>query len=441
MNSNNKEKKKIVQLVIFFITFTVLLVYLVNHAGVISGLLSTMVSLIMPFLLGCAIAFIINIPMRNIEATLFNKEDSVFYKHKRTISMLLSYLAALLVIVLVCFVVIPEVKDTLVDIYKKLPGAFEEGKKLLIRYTEKYPEVKEYITNVTIDWDKLEKTVTSFFTTHGGNLLSTTISIFSSVISVITNIFIALVFSLYILSSKEDMGRKVKMFIYAMFKEKTADEMMVLGRIAHNTFSKFFASQFREGIILGTMFFICMSIFRMPYALTIGVCIAFTALIPVFGAFVGLFIGSLLLLVEAPKLVIWFVVMFFVLQFIENNFIYPKLVGGDVGLSAIWVLLAVLVGGDLMGVVGMFVFIPFVSVIYSYGRTIIYRRLKAKNIDISTKVVAEDAVPLMESRRRMFQRRPRTNAMNAVENVENNEENPEENPAEEKLQENETDAK
>lgn len=407
--NNQKEKKRIVRLILVIITFTVLLVYFVNHTKAIRGFVGRIISLLFPFVLGCGIAFIINIPMKSIENKLFKREDSRLYRYKRGISMMLAYLAALSVIFIVCFIVIPEVKDTVLDIYYKLPQAAENVKTFLLEKTEKYPDIKERIYNVNIDWEKYEEKVTSFFASNGGNLVSVTVNIFSSIISAISNTFIALVFSLYILGSKEILARQLKMFIYAMFKEKSADEMMVLGRIANQTFSKFFASQFREGIILGTMFAVVMQIIRMPYALTIGVLIAFTALIPVFGAFIGLFIGCFLILVEAPKMVIWFIVLFFVLQFIENNFIYPRLVGGDVGLSPIWVLLAVLAGGDLMGIVGMFVFIPLVSVIYSYVRSIIYRSLKAKSIDIDAKVVADDVVPLMEQRRRMFRRRPRNN--------------------------------
>jgi len=155
----------------------------------------------------------------------------------------------------------------------------------------------------------------------------------------------------------------------------------------------------------------------MPYPLTTGVLIAFTALIPIFGAFIGLFICGFLILVDTPSKLIWFIVLFFVIQFIENYFIYPKLVGGDIGLSAIWVLLAVLVGGDLMGVAGMLIFIPLVSVLYAYMRSIIYRKLKHKKINVDEKQVPDNVVPLMEGRRRLF----RTKVKFADENAENTE--------------------
>lgn len=405
MNQANKERKKMLATVLFIIIFTVLFIYLVNNFHVVGDFITGVLSLLLPFTLGCAIAFILNIPMRGIENALFKDETKKLYKYKRTISMLLAYLSAVLVIGLVIFVVVPEVKNTIVDIYDKLPGFAEDLKKTALKYTEKYPDIYAEIMSIEIDWEK----VGSMFTSYGGNVINATYSIFTSVISIITNVSIGFVFSLYILADKEKLGRQFKMFLYAVCKEKTADEFVVFGKIANDTFSKFFTSQFREGIILGTMFMVTMWIVGMPYPLTIGVLIAFTALIPIFGAFFGLFIGCLLLLVEAPKMVIWFIITFFALQFIENNFIYPKLVGGDIGLSPIFVLLAVTVGGDLMGLVGMIVFIPLVSVFYSYFRSIVYRRLNAKNINVDDKNVNDDVVPLMQSRRRMFQRNVKAN--------------------------------
>ena len=393
-----KEKKQAMRMVLSVITFTVVLIYLVNHTSVIAYLLRRLIALILPFLIGCGIAFVINIIMKSIETGLFKKKSSRLYKYKRPISMVISYVLAVLVLVLVLFVVVPEVGVTLTKIKDKLPGFVDRTKVWILQYTTKYPEITEAINDIEINWEE----VGIFMKDGGSTLLSTTVNIFSSIVSAIVNVFIGIVFSMYILAQKEKLGRQSKMLIYAMFKENTADELMVFGKIANTTFSKFFACQFREGIILGGMFVIAMSLFGFPYPLTVGVLMAFTALIPVFGAFIGGFISAFLILVENPAYVIWFVVLFFALQFIENYFIYPKLVGGDIGLGAIWVLLAVLVGGDLMGVMGMFLFIPLVSVLYAYLRSIVIRKLKYKKIDIDDKEVSDDVVPLMASRRRMF---------------------------------------
>ncbi len=411
-----REKKQNIKMVLAIITFTLLLAYLINHGGVIINLLDKFIKLIFPFLLGCGIAFVVNIPMRGIENKFFKNKSSKIHKLKRPISMIASYAVFILAIILVIFVVVPEVAATIVTIKDKFPAFVENSKTFLIKYTEKYPEITESIMDIQVDWDKL----TSIFFDSGSTLIENTVSFFSSFISAVVNVIVGLVFSAYILSQKELLGKQVKMFIYAMYKESTADEFMVFGKIANTTFSKFFTCQFREGIILGTMIGVSMAVVGMPYPLTTGVLMAFTALIPIFGAFIGLFICGFLILVDTPSMLIWFIVLFFVMQFIENYFIYPKLVGGDIGLSAIWVLLAVIVGGDLMGVVGMLVFIPLVSVIYAYVRSIVYRKLKHKKINIDEKQVPENVMPLMEGRRRLF--KAKAKAENDEEKIEVTEE-------------------
>lgn len=393
-----REKKQTIRTILGIIVFTVLFIYLINNISFLVKLLSMLWSLLFPFVLGCGIAFVINIPMRSIENSLFKKEKSRLYKIKRPVSMIIAYLFALLVVALVIFVVVPEVADTIASIKDKLPGFIEEAKIWALKYTEKFPDVAKLITDFEPDLNQIG----NIFKDNGSTIITTTVSIFSSIIGTIVNVVVGIVFSFYILVQKEKLAKQAKMVSYAVLKESAADELMVFCKIANTTFSKFFSCQFREGIILGSMFMIAMTVFGFPYPLTIGVLIAFTALIPVFGAFIGLFIGSFLILVEAPGYLLWFIILFFVMQFIENYFIYPKLVGGDIGLSAIWVLLAVVVGGDLMGVVGMLVFIPLASVMYAYVRSIIYRKLKKKKIDVDKKQVPDNVMPLMESRRRFF---------------------------------------
>lgn len=397
-----KERKQNIKTVLGVITFTVLLIYLINHMGVVLYVLKKLIALLLPFLIGCGIAFVVNIPMRSIENSLFKNKNGKLYKSRRALSMLLSYVMVLCFVALVIFVVVPEVGDTVAGIKDKMPQFIDNMKAFVVKYTERYPDITAKIMSIEIDWDK----VGTMFQDNSSTIISTTVNIFSSIVSAVINIFVGIVFSIYILAQKEKLGRQTKLVLYALFKESFADELMVFGKIANTTFSKFFTCQFREGIILGTMFAVVMRILGLPYPLTIGVLIAFTALIPIFGAFIGLFIGAFLILVESPKLMLWFIVLFFVLQFLENYFIYPRLVGGDIGLSAVWVLLAVIVGGDLMGVAGMLIFIPLVSVIYAYVRSIIYRNLKNRRINVDEKQVPDDVMPLMEGRRRLFT--PRT---------------------------------
>lgn len=394
-------KKQNVKIMLELIVFTVLFIYFLINIGTVAGLVKKLITLMFPFLLGCAIAFVINIPMSSIEKKMYKNKEGKFYRGRRIISMLVSYLFVVVIIALVVFVVVPEVGRTINNINDKFPVFQENVKNFLNKYTDKYPELEKAIDEFEIDWQK----VSGILFDNSRNIVETAVGIFSSIISAVVNTLIGIIFSIYILAQKETLGRQTKMFIYSIFKESVADEILTFCKIASVTASKFLTCQFREGIILGSMFVVAMLILKFPFAITIGVLIAFTALIPIFGAFIGLFIGAFLILVDTPVKAIWFVVLFFVLQAIENYLIYPRLVGGGVGLSPIWVLLAVIVGGDLMGVVGMFMFIPIVSVAYAYTRSLMYRRLAKIDIDVDDKVVPDSVVPLMEEKHRLFSRK------------------------------------
>ena len=198
----------------------------------------------------------------------------------------------------------------------------------------------------------------------------------------VTTFVIAFVFACYILLQKERLNIQIRKIMYAYMKKDLVKKVLDVCSLTYKTFSSFLTGQCVEAVILGTMFVIAMSVFRLPYALLVGVLIAFTALIPIFGAFIGCFVGAFLILMVAPMKALMFVIMFLVLQQIEGNLIYPKVVGSSVGLPSIWVLAAVSIGGSLMGVVGMLVFIPVVSVLYTLLRNNVYGRLANKGFSV-----------------------------------------------------------
>ena len=222
-------------------------------------------------------------------------------------------------------------------------------------------------------------------TTGAGTVLSSTFSAAMSIASGLTNFSIAFIFSIYILLQKETLSRQFKKLMYAYFPEQWVNEWIRVIRLTDQTFSRFLAGQCTEAVILGAMFFVAMSLVKLPYALLIGVLIAFTALIPVFGAFIGLAVGIFLMLTVNPLQAVWFTILFFVLQQVEGNLIYPHVVGNSVGLPSIWVLAAVSIGGSMMGIVGMLVFIPLCSVLYALLREDVNRRLKCKAKEVKTK--------------------------------------------------------
>lgn len=325
-----------------------------------------------PLLFGGVMAFIFNVPMQRIEKLLPLKKES---KALRPISLCLSIIFVVGIVVLVIFVVMPQVFDTLVSLQNSIPAFLTGVKAEAELLFAQFPEMADYINSIQIDWKSFLDRVVEFLTTGAGTVLSSTVSAAMSIISGVTTFFIGFVFAIYILLQKETLSRQFKKLMRAFLPEPVTDRALEILHLIYETFSSFFAGQCLEAVILGSMFFIVLSIFQLPYALLIGVLIAFTALIPLFGAFIGCAIGAFLMLMVEPLNALVFLIIFFVLQQIEGNLIYPHVVGNSVGLPSIWVLVAVTIGGSTMGIVGMLVFIPVCSVLYTLLREAVNKRL------------------------------------------------------------------
>lgn len=372
MELNNSTIKKIRWLIVFTV---VAVVAGWNYQGLFA-LLMRLFGFISPFILGSVMAFILNIPMRKIEKFIPLKEESKFL---RPVSLCLTLIFVIGILGLVTFVVMPQLFDTLFTLQNSIPafltGLKEEAELLFAQY----PEISDYINGIDIDWKSFLESVVGFLSTGAGTVLSSTLSAAASIISGVTTFIIAFVFTIYILLQKETLARQFKKLMKAFLPEDIMNGTLDIIKLTSDTFSNFFTGQCLEAIILGSMFFLTLSIFQLHYALLIGVLIAFTALIPMFGAFIGCAIGAFLMLMVKPVDALIFVLIFLVLQQIEGNFIYPHVVGNSVGLPSLWVLVAVTIGGSAMGVVGMLVFIPLCSVFYSVLRSIVNERLSRKN--------------------------------------------------------------
>lgn len=357
------------------LTFCILLYCALQNTAAVKGGISTVMSYLNPFIVGGAIAFIINVPMRFIERHLFPKAKKLD-KLRRPLALILALLAIAAIIVLVCIIVIPQIADTLSTLTVNIPQYMDNAKAYVNKTLEKYPELQEEFQSYTgkINWQSVITSVTGWVS----NGVVSTINVAGSAISGIVSAVVGFVFAIYILLQKERLGRQVRMIAYSLLPEKAADKFFKISNMTSDTFSKFLSGQCLEACILGSMFAIVLAIFRMPYVALISVLIAFTALIPIVGAFIGCVIGAFLIFMISPVKAVWFVVIFLVLQQIEGNFIYPKVVGSSVGLPAIWVLAVVTVGGKLMGVIGMLVMIPLSSVLYAIFREFIYNKLKTK---------------------------------------------------------------
>jgi len=371
MELNDSTIKKIRWLIVFSV---VAVVAGINYRSLFA-LLVRAVAILTPFLLGGVMAFVLSVPMRAIEGILPVKKESQI---RRPLSLCLTFLFVIGILLLVIFVVMPQLFDTILSLQYSLPvfwnGVKEEAEKIF----SQYPEIADYINNIHIDWKSYLEKIIQFLSVGAGTVLSSTISAALSIISGVTTFAIGLVFAVYILLQKENLSRQMKKLMKAFFPDHVSERILEILSLANRTFSNFLAGQCVEAVILGSMFFITLSVLRLPYALLIGVLIAFTALIPMFGALIGCAIGVFLMLMVKPFDAALFLIIFFVLQQIEGNLIYPHVVGNSVGLPAIWVLVAVTIGGSAMGIAGMLIFIPLCSVLYAVLRETVNKRIWAK---------------------------------------------------------------
>ncbi len=369
MEFNDSTIKKIRGLILFAV---IVVVAGWNYRSLIAMVMKV-IGFISPFLAGGVMAFILNVPMRRIEKMLPVKEGS---RIRRPLSLCLTLVFVIGVLLLVIFVVMPQLFETLISLQNSIPAFLAGVKEEAERLFAQNPEIAESISGIQIDWKAFLESVVGFLSTGAGSVLSSTVSAAMSIINGVTTFVIALVFAVYILLQKETLSRQFQKLMKAFLPEGVMARTLEILTLASETFSNFLTGQCLEAVILGSMFFFTLSVFRLPYGLLIGVLIAFTALIPMFGAFIGCAIGAFLMLMVKPLDAVVFLIIFFVLQQLEGNFIYPHVVGGSVGLPSIWVLVAVTIGGSAMGIVGMLIFIPLSSVLYAILRETVNGRLE-----------------------------------------------------------------
>ena len=350
-----------------------------QHLGVVAGAVVWLLGILSPFVLGGAIAFVLNVPMRAIERHLFPNRRRLT-RLRRPLALVLTLVALTGVLTLAFCVIGPGIKDAVVSIAAQVPDAFDRLYQRLLGLEQYLPQIKDLVGDLAIDWKSLSQKALSLAQSWGGSLISSGGGLMVGVVSGVSTFVIGLIFSFYILLQKEKLARQGRQVLYGLLPLKQADRALEVLRLAERTFSNFLSGQCVEACILGTLFVIAMTIFRMPYALLVGVLIALTALIPIVGAFIGCAVGALLIAITDPWKALVFIILFLVLQQIEGNLIYPHVVGSSVGLPSIWVLAAVTLGGKLMGVGGMLFFIPLCSVLYALFRDFVKGRLAEKKV-------------------------------------------------------------
>ena len=378
--------KKQMKSIMLLILFTVMLYVGLQNIDVVLGVLGTMIGLVFPFILGGGIAFVLNVPMSFLERNIFGrgrlKNSRRAAKAARPVSLILALLLVILIIMIAGFVILPELGNTVMGLGKGIETGIRNLQIWIDSTFQNNSAIVEWANSLEIEPQKMVDSIMGVLQNGVNNILSSAVTVTVGIANTAMNASIAFVFACYILIQKEKLMVQAKKALFALLPEKTVQYLLHVCSLANNTFSRFVTGQCIEAVILGTMFFVAMTIFRFPYAMLVGVLIAFTALIPIFGAFIGCVISALLILLVSPMKVLLFLILFLVLQQIEGNLIYPHVVGGSVGLPSVWVLVAVTVGGSLMGVAGMLIFIPLVSVIYALFREWMYKSLKKKGVQV-----------------------------------------------------------
>lgn len=369
--SQKEDMKKWITLVL-----TAVIAYCaVNNLNIILGLISKVIGALSPFILGGILAYILNIPMNKIENFINKHRKNKKDKSKvRIVSITLSLILLLFIFLFIAFLLTPELIDNIELLIANIPLLVQKVEEWILNLLDKYPDIQREISVAFKESSNISSTVATLL----NHFINSAIGIASQLISSVITLFTAIVFAIYMLSQKEYLQKGITKIIYAYLKKDQADKVMEVGTLANKTFTKFVSGQCVEAVILGIIFFIVLSLFRFPYALIISTLTTITALIPIFGALIAMVIGAILIAVTDPVRSIAFIVVFLVIQQIEGNLIYPKVVGKSVGLSPIWTLLSITVGGSLFGLIGMLVGLPIASILYAILQNDVNKKLKIK---------------------------------------------------------------
>lgn len=373
--------KKLMHRLFLLVAGSIVFAWLVLDTSRATALFAAVWKTIVPFVAGAGIAFIFNVPMRAIE----NQLDGIRKKSlRRGLSIVLTLFLLVLVIMFVVELLVPQIRLTVDSLTERIPSFVERTAARIMVFVDDNPDLKAYILETTnlesLDWPSILQNTLKVVGDSISKVMGGAVNVIGNITGAVVNTVISLVFAIYCLGRKDILAAQGRRLAYAILSEKTADRVIRILRLTNVTFSNFISGQCLEACILGCLFAVVMAILKMPYIPLVSVIIAVTALIPVVGAFVGCILGAFFILVNNPLQAVTFVIMFLVLQQLENNLIYPRVVGTSIGLPGMWVLVAVTVGGEIMGVGGMFIMIPLVSVLYALAREFTDKRLEERGI-------------------------------------------------------------
>ena len=370
-----KNKKTIIELIIF----TVVIIFAFINIEALWSFITYIIKIFMPFIIGVMIAFVLNVLLNVVENKLFKKlsekNGKVWKKIKRPTSLITTFIIIIALIAFILGLLIPQLQNTATIFTENFDSYKKESIKILDKIGIDDKDIKVLNKNI----EKIKEEVTSYVGDNKQEIVQTTFGVASSVVGTITSLVLGIVFAIYILLKKEDLARQSRKVLKAYLPEKKEKRIREIANLSNKTFGNFISGQCLEALIIGVLCFIGMFILQIPYASTISVVVGFTALIPVFGAFIGTVIGAFLILMVDPTKAIIFIIFILILQQLEGNLIYPKVVGKSVGLPGIWVMVAVTVGASIAGVLGMLLSVPICSVLYSILKTDVNNRIDQKN--------------------------------------------------------------
>lgn len=371
ISDDNKKRKSIIKIIIFI---GLVLLIVLNFDDVIN-IFGNIYTVIAPLLLGAIIAFVLNILVVAYEKIYFPKsKGKLVIKSRRGVSILLSILTIILVIMFFLNIVIPQIAQFISLLIKRFPGVYDKVMEWALEHSDDIPLIQERVKDLNMNGEEvLKKSLTIL-----GNWTFGTVSFIGSAFGAIVQVILALTFSIYILASKEDLKRKFNKLLKAFMKEEKRKGLYEIFRTANETFSNYIIGQCKEAVILGVLCTLGMVILRFPYAKVVGPVIGLTALIPMLGAYIGAALGFLLIITIDWLQAVLFLVFIVMLQQLEGNIIYPKVVGSSIGLPGIWVFAAVIVGGGLMGITGILFGVPLIATIYKLLGKSVNERLRVK---------------------------------------------------------------
>ncbi len=388
MNMNIKtvgEKMKIEWKTCFKIGVSIFLLYLcINYWSVVAKVLGTVIGAAAPLIIGFFIAYIVNIIMCCYERYYFPKSDKKIVKiTRRPVSMILAFVTVVALITAIIVLIVPELVNCVKIIIDGLPGFIDNAVVKLNNLSFVSDKVIAYLSE--IDWQSkiggITETVATGFVDIVGGIVSVVTSIFSGVVTA----FLSIIFSVYMLLSKNRIASQLDRVSKHYIKVKVYERIKYILKVLDDSFHRYIVGQCTEAVILGILCIVGMLILGLPYATMIGSLIAFTALIPIAGAYIGAGLGAFIILVSAgeggPLKALMFIIYIIILQQLEGNLIYPKVVGSSLGLPGIWVLAAVTVGGGVFGIPGMIIGVPLTAAIWRIVKDDVVKKEKAKQIE------------------------------------------------------------